>query len=498
MSENDGIREYRTVKWCPYEISLTPIPADTGVGVGRTINLNQGEDMSKENKNETGSPAVTREGGEGATQDAVSTSPTTTTEAKPVSGGVSVGDEAKRTLTQGEIKQISDIGREYGLASEALDAVARGERPEEFTRRCLGVLNERSAIARGVSGNKDSVIGMNRNEANRFSLAKAIRAAAYPSNRRYQEEAKFEFECMRAMGCEEGSGLAIPQDVMMNWARRDLGPVNGVSMTGVTEDHLWMGSFVEMLRASSDVLRRVTWRTGLRGNVAYPLQTGKTKASWTGIDEALEKTDYKTAKRQITPSKVGAIIDIAESAILYASTAVEQDIRMDITRAMAYEMARVIFYGSGADDEPLGLLLTEGINKVKFAGSLPTYAELVSMGAKIKKSLVSSSGLFYSLNSEMESHFLVTPRQNGMQAPILSDVGSNLTGRSYEASEIIEDGHIFLGDFSEMFVGSWDSFKIDVNPYASGKWDANMIQIKAYQIAGLSVRRPEAFCVGSI
>lgn len=495
VSEKDGVRNYRSTKWSPYEISLTPVPADLSVGVGRSFmaDSNNEENRATEEVARNGvNPPVTTETQE--TQRADSTQQT--------APGASVVAESARGLSTGEIGQITRIGREYGFSSQALDAIERSERPDQFMERCLKLARENNSEA-SVSANRDSKLDLNKRDATRFSVAKLVRAQAFPNNKKYQEAAAFERECTRALGAEEGSSLSIPSEVMRTWGgvNRVAGSINvgtGGAMNGLVEDHLMFDSFVGMLRAESEVLQRVSMRSGLSGNRAYPVQTGQTKASWTGIDKALAQTDAKVEKRAITPSKLGAILKIDESALIFAATAVEQDLRRDITEAIAYEMMRVIFYGSGTGDEPAGLSVNTGINKVKFASAMPTFAELTNMHTKIKAKLAARGNLFYSLNSAMEGHFLTTPRENGMQSPILSESGSKLNGRDYEATELINEGHIFYGNFAEVFVGIWDTFKIDVNPYSKDGWEANSILLKAYQIAGITVRRPEAFCLGSV
>ena len=491
ISDKDGVRTYRSTQWTPYEITLTPLPADLSVGVGREERLMPNN--------------IKRSQEQGATPQAQAGTPATATPATPEQATVPVPavpaapapqEPAQRGLSSQEIAKISTIGRECGLATEALEAIERGESPDAFTERCLRLMRSSNAPARQPAGNRESLLGLNRNETQRFSIAKLVRAQAYPQNATYREAAALELECVRAMGGEQGSSLAIPQEVLRSWSATRA--VDKTAMSGLTQDHLDTGSFVEMLRAESTLLQRVTMRTGLTGNHAYPVQTEKTKASWVGIDKPLSTTGYATSKNVITPSKLGAIVDINESALLYAGQAVEQDLRKDITEAIAEAMIHTILYGTGAGDIPLGIMLNPAVQKVLFEGASPTFAEIVAMHSKIKAKMAASGSLLYLINSATEGHFLTTPKNNGLQAPILTEAGSKLNGRDYEASEFIEEGHVFYGNLSEIYVGVWDSFKIEVNPYAESKWSANTIQLKAYQVAGMQIRRPEALCFGTM
>ena len=56
---------------------------------------------------------------------------------------------------------------------------------------------------------------------------------------------------------------------------------------------------------------------------------------------------------------------------------------------------------------------------------------------------------------------------------------------------------IALGDFSEMFVGVWDSIQILVNPYDSAAYARGGVKVRAMLTADSAVRRHEAFVIAS-
>ena len=62
-------------------------------------------------------------------------------------------------------------------------------------------------------------VGMNKTEIKRFSLMKAIRALANPTDRALQKEAAFELECseaaQRAFG-QSAQGILVPAEVLRN------------------------------------------------------------------------------------------------------------------------------------------------------------------------------------------------------------------------------------------------------------------------------------------
>ena len=58
-------------------------------------------------------------------------------------------------------------------------------------------------------------------------------------------------------------------------------------------------------------------------------------------------------------------------------------------------------------------------------------------------------------------------------------------------------GQVILGDFSEMFVGVWESVRILVNPYESAAYARGGVKVRAMMTADSAVRRSEAFVVAS-
>ena len=58
-------------------------------------------------------------------------------------------------------------------------------------------------------------------------------------------------------------------------------------------------------------------------------------------------------------------------------------------------------------------------------------------------------------------------------------------------------GQVVLANFSEMFVGVWDSIQILVNPYDSAAYARGGVKVRAMLTADSAVRRPEAFVIAS-
>ena len=126
----------------------------------------------------------------------------------------------KLKLNLKEIQKKSiDLAARHNKRDLADKAIADGISVEEFR----GVLLEN--ISNNTPLETPSEIGMTKEEVREFSLVKAIRAMANPSDRKAQEEAAFEFECSAEAARQYGKdaqGIMLPAEVLRTWGKRDI------------------------------------------------------------------------------------------------------------------------------------------------------------------------------------------------------------------------------------------------------------------------------------
>ena len=184
---NDKDEVYYKAQWTPMEVSSVSVPADQSrlVGVGRS--------KDKQNTQTTKVKIMENERQE-INLDEVKSQ--TVAEAKA---------EFKRNS-----KEILDLAVKHNKRDLADKAIADGISVEEFR----GVLLEN--ISNNTPLETPSEIGMTKEEVRDFSLVKAIRAMANPSDRKAQEEAAFEFECSAEAARQYGKdaqGIMLPAEV---------------------------------------------------------------------------------------------------------------------------------------------------------------------------------------------------------------------------------------------------------------------------------------------
>ncbi|MEL6586752.1 MAG: phage major capsid protein, partial [Pseudomonadota bacterium] len=329
VGEKDGEPILRA-KWRPFEITLCPVPADATVGVGRDgspegreIHLKiEGSDMPKDTIDTTPAP-------ETGTRDKAPAQPAPTYDPK-----------AERA----RVKEIRALGRKFKVEDDKVDAALEGDTSvAAFQRQILDDMGSTEAEA---TRSKNAAIGLTDKETRSFSLLKAVRFLANPTDKRAREEAAFEIEASEAAQDQLGrdaKGLLVPSDVLTHQAfgrsQNVSTPTKGGNL--VAKDYL-EGSFIGLLRKRAALTRLgVRTLTGLDGNVAIPRQIGGGTAYWLGEGGAPTESDLDFNLLNTTPHTLGAAVPITRRAMIQATPDMESLVRDDLIRVMALEIDRV-------------------------------------------------------------------------------------------------------------------------------------------------------------
>lgn len=474
QSRDAGVETYRVTDWEPFEISLVAVPADPTVGVGRSID-SDAPPVPQDSVKEKPMPEATidievvkRQAAEEAAQ-----------------------EYAKRAA---EIIKIGEMFAKFGGEKLAAEALRNGKSVEEFKQMML----EKVASAPQPTAE----IGMTEKEVRRFSFLRAINALANPGDRQAQEAAAFEREASEAVAKVVGRpsrGFYIPLEVQ----KRDL--VAGTPSAGgyTVATNLLTGGFIDMLLNSMALTRLgVRYLTGLVGNIAIPRQVGGTTAYW--VAESGAPTESQPAFDQITmsPKTVGAFTDISRKLLLQSSLDMEAFVRRDIATQIALEIDRAAIAGTGASNQPLGIINTSGIGVVIGGtnGAAPTWAHLVQLETLIASANADVGAMAYLSNAKVRGKLKTTPKYadnsgfiwedgntvNGYPFQVSNQVPSNLTkGTSNNCSAIL------FGNWSDLIVGQWGTLDLMVDPYTHST--SGTVRVVALQDVDIAVRHPESF-----
>jgi len=460
--DSDG--SYRAMSWTPLEASLVGIPADSSVGLGRSEKSDFDTTEPKPQKQEI------RVMSEELNLDAVR-------------------DEAARRAAK-ETAEMYRLAEKHNKRHLADEAIKEGKSLTEF---CI-------ELARQLPGGtplETAEIGLTKKEVRNFSLLRAIRAMANPSDRQAQRAAEFEFEvsaaAQAALG-REARGLMIPDDILGKWSKRDINTSDDVGL--VAEDFRG-GDFIDVLRNSSSVMAAgATMLQGLKGSVAIPKKTAASTAGWISTEGGASSESEPTfGQVTMSPKVVGAFTDITRLMMQQSSPDIEALIRNDLSSGIALAIDDGALEGTGSSGQPTGIKNTSGINApTAFAGVNPTFAEVVAMETAVAEDNALLGNLAYILPASMYGALKTTAKDSG-SGQFVVEPGGTINGYRAIVSNQVTAGDLYFGNFADCLVGMYGGLDITVDPYSSS--NTGTVRIVALQTCDVAVRHAVSFAVNN-
>lgn len=481
VERDEGKDSYRVTKWKPMEASFVTVPADQTVGMGRSTQ------MEAKMPKDTDAPAAGERKMPGMKTDAERAAEFET------------GVNEIRALAA--THNIGTIGEAFIEAS-----VRSGQVPSIETFRGIARANIPAHVA---LRNED--IGLTTTETRRFSLVRLANAMREGAGTGDREAARFEIEACeaaaeRAESASKGM-YRLPAEVMASWNDFE---VNGVRAAGLvsagnvggtgatpqitTTAHL-ADRFIDNLR-NTLVLGQLglTILPGLEGDVEIPGGDQNSQAYWLQAEDA-DVVATRPTFRKITLSvhDLGAYTDITRRMLQQSTIAIEQYVRNQLVRAMAEEIDRSGFYGSGTNGQPTGLANTTGIGSVTFAGAVPTRSELIDMRTAIAVTNRAGNPVLVG-NSQMAGDLMKAAVDPGSGLFLMNGSNQLNTGGTMSETNQIADGDLFNGVWDDMLMGMWGTLELDRSTEA--KFLSGGVRLRAIQSVDFAVARVGSFVLG--
>ena len=463
----DNDETYYKAQWTPMEVSSVSVPADQSrlVGVGRS--------KDKQHKN-IEVKLMENEKKQDINLDEVRTQTI---------------DDAKAEFKRNS-KEIIDLAARHNKRDLADKAISDGISVEEFR----GVLLEN--ISNNTPLETPSDIGMTKEEVREFSLVRAIRAMANPSDRKAQEDAAFEFECSAEAARQYGKdaqGIMLPAEVLRGWGKRDINSSDDSTL--IAEDYRG-GDFIDVLRNSSSVMQAgATLLRGLQGSVVIPKKTAAASAGWIATEGgASAESEFTSGSVTMSPKVIGAHTDVTRLLLQQSSLDVENLIRDDLTKSIATAIDLGALAGSGSSGQPTGIANTSGINTTTFAAANPTWAEIVAMESAVANDNALTGSLGYICRPADFGTLKTTEKATGTAQFVVSPDNS-MNGYNVVRSNQVTSGDFYFGNFADLLIGMYGGLDITVDPYALST--SGGVRIVALQTVDVAVRHAVSFCKSS-
>lgn len=518
IEQRGDVDVYSVTDWLPFEISFVSVPADDTVGVGRKAEIPQEEKPAKQADNPTQIQNIAA--GRGSTEDQPTMKYRTFRDAQGNLCRVAVDDAGNdvgaveiteragadvaaaqargQDAERARVRELTEMGRQYDKVDKALEFIAAGKSAEDFRRELLADFATKRNAEKPLSEQvKDGEVGLTDKEARSFSIMRAIRALANPTNAAYQREAAFEFECSRAAQDKSGKqsrGLMIPADVL-NRAFSTTTPSGGPGSNAIATN-LLADQFIELLRHRTWALKRVTSMGGLVGNVDIPRQNSAAQAYWIGEGSDAPESEPGIDQIGFSPKTLAARTEITRRLMLQSTPDAEMIVRNDLLKVMALALDKAVLYGSGAAGQPKGLLQQTGIHAVALADVFPSYAEYVQMETDVAAADADLGSLSYVINARARGAAKTTlqfPNVNGSQR--IWEPGNTINGYTVDVTNQLEAGDVFFGNWSDFILALWSGLDMMVDPYSLSASGGTRIVL--FQDVDMNIRHKESFTYAS-
>jgi HK97 family phage major capsid protein len=435
------------------------------------------------------------------------------------------------TIEVNERESLVTAERERGKTIRNLCAQvqAGSERAEQFIDAGMSVDEVRAELFAEISGKRKiefqgnfhnhgaDEIGLSKSEKRRYSMIRLAQYLADP-NPRSADEAGFELEVGRAVEAKHPrspNGVLVPWEVLgtVKAAAETPGQTVGTFSDGgalVGVDYLG-AEFIDLIRNTSAFLNTgITVIAGLEGNVEIPKKL--TSSQWYMVGENTDVNNSKLTFGTVNmiPRQIGVRVPISRRMMKQSSLGIENLVRQDMAESVSLGMDKNIGYGTGSNNQPLGLKNISGIGSVTFGGGTSLavssdlgggthdfgdWADYVALETAIYSANLNVAAMRYVGNSAARGALKTTLRASG-SAPdyILRDDGT-VNGYQFLTSNQIEQNDVFFGNFADVVVGMWSGLDVVLDPYTQS---ANgQVILTCMQDFDVAVRRPQSFALGS-
>jgi HK97 family phage major capsid protein/HK97 family phage prohead protease len=520
IEQRGDVDVYSVTDWLPFEISFVSVPADDTVGVGRKAEIPREETGAKPADNPT--QVHNSAAGRGSTKErqimkfrtfrdaqgnlcrvAVDDAGNDTGDVEIIERAIDTSSAAQQRGQETErarVRELTEMGRQYGQVDKALQFIAEGKSAEDFRRELLAdFATERNARKPLSEQVKEGELGLTDKEARQFSIMRAIRALANPNNKQFQKDAAFEFECSRAAEDQYGKqskGILIPADVL-NRAFSTTTPAGGPGSNAIAQN-LLADQFIELLRHKTWALKRVMTLGGLVGNVDIPRQNSATQAYWVGEGASPNESEPGIDQIGFSPKTLAAYTDITRRLMLQSTPDAELIVRNDLLKVMALALDKAVLYGAGTANTPKGLKNQTGIHAVALAGAYPTFQEYVDMETEVAAADADVGSLSYVINARARGDAKTTLKFPGAaiaQGGTIWEQGNTINGYSVDVTNQIDDGDVWFGNWSDFIVAMWSGLDMMVDPYSLSTSGGTRIVV--FQDVDMNIRHPESFTYAS-
>jgi HK97 family phage major capsid protein len=264
-------------------------------------------------------------------------------------------------------------------------------------------------------------------------------------------------------------------------------PAGGPGGTLVATDYRQQ-DFIGRLRSST-----VVPRLGARvinnavGNIAIGRLSKSVTAGWVAENQPFPVSDPEFDGITLSPKHLGVITELSRNMLQQTSPDAEALVQDDQARVLAEGLDLAALAGTGTGNQPRGILNQPGLQTVDGPLTYLTAADMIAAvddaNALGSMAFVGNAGIRRAIAG------LLDAAGNPLgAATVLQNTPSAFTN-------LMPNGTLLFGDFSQLIVAFWSELDILVNPYAEGPYSRGNIMVRTALTCDIAVRHIESFAV---
>ena len=332
--------------------------------------------------------------------------------------------------------------------------------------------------------------GIPQKELRQFSILKAIRELGNGGSLSGLELEVAQEVAKRNPNIEmDERQLLIPMELLNG--RRDLEV--GTDSEGGYTVQTDVGSMIDLLRNKMVCAEAgATMLNGLRGNLTLPKHAGGATAGWVDEEGTISDSAQSFGQLALTPKRLAARTAFSNQLVAQSSIDIEQFVRGDLMRVIAIELDRAALNGSGASNQPTGIIGTSGVNAVTF-GAAPTWAKVVEFESAVETDNGVMNSPCYVTTPGVKGAWKTTLKDSGVSGYLWE--GTTVNGYAAKATNQVPSDKVVFGDFSELIIATWGVMSLVVDPYTKAASGQQVITVNSFHDIG--VRNPVSFAVSA-
>lgn len=489
QSAEGEVETYRVTDWQPYEVSVVSVPADTSVGVGRSL------------PKEKDKPALVVE--QRQKKPITMSEPAAAATAAPVITAV-VDHSAERN----RVKELNAAARalitRHPAHAEAFrDLAAKcaetGDGVDVFNRTVLNdILATQRTLAPVTQDPNAARAGMDGKDVRRYSTLRAISLIAEGKPLDGLER-ECDVELTRKLG-RQPKGFFLPDEIIQRDRSQRTQTVGVPADGGFTVPIQQLDSeFVALLRNAAKVVGLgARYISGLQGDVTIPRQLTGATAYWVSETGSITQSGATFGQITAKPRRIGTSVPYSKQWLAQSSLSAESFVTNDSDESIAVELDRVAINGKGGA-EPLGILnLASGdrSTSVTFGGAA-TWAKYVEFWTNVATNNAILGTPAYLTTPASAAKAMTIAKFSNTGFPIWDNdkVGVFRADWSNQFPSSPTANQVIFGDFSQVIFFEWAGRDVVVDPY-SGKKEGT-VEVTIQRLIDMTIRRGKSFAISA-